>query len=50
MGEYVLSPTLKRILKKRSKLGIGDVSAASEEDIRAYNRSEFKQSTFRKLY
>lgn len=50
MDEYVLSPTLKRILKKRSKLGIGDVSAATEADIQAYNRSEFKQSTFRKIY
>ena len=50
MGEYVLSPELKRILKKRSKLGIGDVSVATEADIQAYNRSEFSQSTFRKLY
>ena len=50
MGEYVLSSELKRILKLRSKLGIGDVSVATEADIQAYNRSEFNQSTFRKLY
>lgn len=50
MDEYVLDPSLKRILKKRRKLGIGDVTTAAEATIDAYNRSEFKSSVFRKLY
>ena len=50
MDEYVLDPSLKRILRKRRKLGIGDVTTAAEATIDAYNRSEFKSSVFRKLY
>ena len=50
MNEYVLDHQMKRILKLRSRLSLGDVTTASENDIRAYNRSEFKQSVFKKLY
>ena len=50
MDEYVLDPSLKRILKKRRRLGMGDVTEASEAMIDAYNRSEFKTSVFRSLY
>ena len=38
------------ILKKRSKLSLADVTTANEADIEAYNRSDFKQSLFKKLY
>ena len=50
MDEYVLNPSLRRILRKRSQLGIGDVTAASESMIDAYNRAEVKPSVFRSLY
>lgn len=50
MGEYVLDGKMKKILRMRKKLTIGDVTAASADDIDSYNRSEFKQSLFRKLY
>ena len=50
MSEYDLNSKLKRLLNKRRILGIGDVTAASAEDILSYNRSEFKQSLFRKIY
>ena len=50
MDEYILNPELKHLLKKRARLGIGDVTAATEADIEAYNRSDFKQSAFRSLY
>ena len=50
MNEYVSDHQMKRILKLRSRLSLGDVTTASENDIQAYNRSEFKQSVFRKLY
>ena len=50
MDEYVLDPALRHLLKKRAKLGIGDVTAATAADIDSYNRSEFKQSVFKSLY
>ena len=50
MGEYDLNSKLKRLLNKRKILGIGDVTTASADDILSYNRSEFKQSLFRKIY
>lgn len=50
MDEYVLDPALRHLLKKRAKLGIGDVTAATAQDIDSYNRSEFKQSVFKSLY
>ncbi len=50
MSEYLLDHTMSSILKKRRKLSLGDVTTASESDISAYNRSEFKQSVFKKLY
>ena len=50
MDEYVLNPSLRRILRKRTQLGIGDVAAANESAIEAYNRSEVKPSVFRSLY
>ena len=50
MSEYVLDRTMKTILKRRQKLSIGDVTEAKAEDVDSYNRSEFKQSIFRKLY
>ena len=50
MDEYVLNPSLRRILRKRAQLGMGDVTAANESMIDAYNRSEVKPSVFRQLY
>ena len=50
MREYDINSKLKRLLIKRKAVGIGDVTKASENDIKSYNRSEFKQSVFRKLY
>lgn len=50
MDEYVLDHQMKRILKMRSRLSLKDVTAATGSDIMSYNRSEFKQSVFRKLY
>ncbi len=41
---------MKTILKRRQRLSIGDVTGATPEQIEAYNRSEFKQSIFKKLY
>ena len=45
-----MDPALRHLLKKRAKLGIGDVTAATAADIDSYNRSEFKQSVFKSLY
>ena len=45
-----MNSKLKRLLNRRRILGIGDVTSASAEDILSYNRSEFKQSLFRKIY
>lgn len=50
MVEYTLNPKLKRILNKRKSVELADVTVASEEDIQAYNRSEFKQLVFNSLY
>ena len=45
-----MDPALRHLLKKRAKLGIGDVTVATAADIDSYNRSEFKQSVFKSLY
>ena len=45
-----MDPALRHLLKKRAKLGIGDVTSATAADIDSYNRSEFKQSVFKSLY
>ena len=45
-----MNPSLRRILRKRAQLGMGDVTAANESMIDAYNRSEVKPSVFRQLY
>lgn len=41
---------MKRILSLKSKIGLGDVTTATEEQIDIYNRTDFSSRIFRKLY